>query len=85
MCEFCTQHGEGKTWYLAVENYPRDLLELLNVDRLTQHAATGVHAGRLRQGGLPMLDPLLAHDFGKALNHQEVRVDNMGRQAVSSH
>lgn len=27
MCEFCTQHGEGKKWYLNVENYSRDLLE----------------------------------------------------------
>ena len=27
MCEFCTQHGEGKKWYLAVENYSQDLLE----------------------------------------------------------
>jgi len=27
MCEFCTQHGEGKKWYLTMENYSRDLLE----------------------------------------------------------
>ncbi len=27
MCEFCAQHGEGKVWYLAVENYSRDLLD----------------------------------------------------------
>lgn len=27
MCEFCTQHGEGKKWYLNAENYSRDLLE----------------------------------------------------------
>jgi NAD-dependent dihydropyrimidine dehydrogenase PreA subunit len=27
MCEFCTQHGEGKKWYLNMENYSRDLLE----------------------------------------------------------
>jgi ferredoxin len=27
MCEFCTRHGEGKKWYLAMENYSRDLLE----------------------------------------------------------
>ncbi|MBI5840066.1 MAG: 4Fe-4S dicluster domain-containing protein [Chloroflexi bacterium] len=27
MCEFCTQHGEGKKWYLAMENYSRDLLD----------------------------------------------------------
>lgn len=27
MCEFCTQHGEGRQWYLAMENYSQDLLE----------------------------------------------------------
>jgi len=27
MCEFCTQHGEGKKWYLAMENYSLELLD----------------------------------------------------------
>lgn len=27
MCEFCTQHGEGKVWYLAMKNYSLDLLD----------------------------------------------------------
>jgi ferredoxin len=27
MCEFCTQHGEGKKWYLRMDNYAQDLLE----------------------------------------------------------
>ena len=26
MCEFCTQHGEGKAWYLNAKNYSSDLL-----------------------------------------------------------
>jgi Pyruvate/2-oxoacid:ferredoxin oxidoreductase delta subunit len=26
MCEFCTRHGEGKTWYLNAQNYSGDLL-----------------------------------------------------------
>ncbi len=26
MCEFCTQHGEGKKWYENMENYSRELL-----------------------------------------------------------
>jgi Na+-translocating ferredoxin:NAD+ oxidoreductase RNF subunit RnfB len=25
MCRFCTQHGDGKTWYLQAENYIADL------------------------------------------------------------
>jgi hypothetical protein len=27
MCEFCTQHGEGKKWYLTMENYSIELLD----------------------------------------------------------
>lgn len=27
MCEFCTQHGEGKKWYLRAENYSNALAE----------------------------------------------------------
>lgn len=26
MCEFCTEHGEGKTWYLQMKNYSDELL-----------------------------------------------------------
>ncbi len=27
MCQFCAQHGDGKKWYLTMENYSRDLIE----------------------------------------------------------
>jgi hypothetical protein len=26
MCEFCVKHGDGKKWYLAMENYSWELL-----------------------------------------------------------
>jgi hypothetical protein len=26
MCEFFTQHGEGRKWYLAMSNYSNELL-----------------------------------------------------------
>lgn len=26
MCEFCTQHGEGKQWYLQMQSYSQELL-----------------------------------------------------------
>jgi ferredoxin len=26
MCEFCTEHGEGKKWYLQMKNYANELL-----------------------------------------------------------
>jgi ferredoxin len=25
MCEFCVKHGDGKKWYMAMENYAKDL------------------------------------------------------------
>jgi len=27
MCEFCTKHGEGKKWYLQMQNYSQELLD----------------------------------------------------------
>ena len=36
MCEFCTQHGEGKKWYLTMENYSKDLL---NQNKRRKYAA----------------------------------------------
>ncbi|MCP4230081.1 MAG: 4Fe-4S ferredoxin [bacterium] len=34
MCEFCTEHGEGKKWYLQMKNYAKELyLEELSADR----------------------------------------------------
>ena len=26
MCEFCTEHGEGKKWYLQMKNYAEGLI-----------------------------------------------------------
>jgi ferredoxin len=26
MCEFCVKHGDGRKWYMTMENYSRDLL-----------------------------------------------------------
>ena len=28
MCEFCTEHGEGKKWYLQMKNYSEELLHV---------------------------------------------------------
>jgi ferredoxin len=33
MCEFCTEHGEGKKWYLQMKNYQEELLHA-DLDRL---------------------------------------------------
>ncbi len=39
MCEFCTQHGEGKQWYLQMKNYSQELLHAPLTD--TQKEITG--------------------------------------------
>jgi ferredoxin len=42
MCEFCTEHGEGKTWYLEMKNYADALLyeELSSTQREVVKAST---------------------------------------------
>lgn len=49
MCEFCTQHGEGKKWYENMFNYSRELFLQVNSDgRLKEYLDTfGEH---LREG-----------------------------------
>jgi len=42
MCEFCTQHGEGKKWYLQMKNYSDEMLhqELTPEQKETVNAKT---------------------------------------------
>jgi len=37
MCEFCTQHGEGKKWYFNTKNYATELLNDLERKNLIKH------------------------------------------------
>ena len=49
MCEFCTEHGEGKKWYLQMKNYADELLrqELSAKPKEVTRAATrGERVGR---------------------------------------
>jgi ferredoxin len=43
MCEFCTQHGEGKKWYLAMENYSIELLDQNNRRKYAAEFLNGFH------------------------------------------
>jgi ferredoxin len=43
MCEFCTQHGEGKKWYLAMENYSIQLLDQNNRRQYAAEFLNGFH------------------------------------------
>lgn len=42
MCEFCTKHGEGRKWYLKMENYSQEMLNapLTPEEREASGAAT---------------------------------------------
>ncbi len=40
MCEFCTQHGEGKKWYLEMKNYSDELLSADLNAKETQFSGT---------------------------------------------
>ena len=41
MCQFCAQHGDGKKWYLTMENYSRELLEQEQRIEYMLHFANG--------------------------------------------
>ena len=43
MCEFCVQHGEGKKWYLAMENYSIELLDQNNRRKYAAEFLNGFH------------------------------------------
>lgn len=43
MCEFCTQHGEGKKWYLAMENYSIELSDQYDRRKFTAEFLNGFH------------------------------------------
>src|ERR671912_2728954 len=43
MCEFCTQHGEGEKWYLAMENYSIELLDQKDRRKYAAEFLNGFH------------------------------------------
>lgn len=42
MCEFCTQHGEGKKWYQVMQNYSAELLANEGRRQYIRHFIPGV-------------------------------------------
>lgn len=64
MCEFCTEHGDGKVWYRNAANYSRDLLADLDRRRFIEqfldttikegfHTLGRIEALLKRRGSLP--------------------------------
>ena len=82
MCEFCTQHGEGKKWYLEMRNYSRELLhEGLSP---TQKRATGANTrlewtNRFWQGFiLPAITGVSAAPEARAFSAQSADESKIG-------
>lgn len=62
MCEFCTQHGEGKKWYLQTKNFMNEMLDQATKDfmvdmfeRLEEN--TGNRPSPAPRGDAPPPDP----------------------------
>jgi ferredoxin len=61
MCEFCTEHGEGKAWYLTMRNYSQ---ELLTLDGRQEHIREFFQHFEARTArSLSMLDKIQALPF----------------------
>ncbi len=61
MCEFCTQHGEGKQWYLAAKNYGQEYLEAPERREYVRHFFQDFETSAART--LPWLDAIQALPF----------------------
>ena len=61
MCEFCTEHGEGKAWYLTMKNYSQ---ELLSQNGRAEHIRAFFKDFEIRTAqSLSMLDQIQALPF----------------------
>jgi NAD-dependent dihydropyrimidine dehydrogenase PreA subunit len=65
MCEFCVQHGDGKTWYLEAQNYAADLTHDLERREFVVDFVTGFDR-RMRRN-IPLLKAVKAAP--EALRH----------------
>jgi ferredoxin len=61
MCEFCTEHGEGKEWYLTMKNFSQ---EMLSQNNRKEHIRAFFQNFEARTAGsLSMLDKLQSLPF----------------------
>ncbi|GAF75867.1 unnamed protein product, partial [marine sediment metagenome] len=74
MCEFCTQHGEGKKWYLQAKNYSEELLNEERKRFMTDFFANFEQYVRDRVGPLEKLivaDPAAARGLYPAVVEEQ--------------
>lgn len=67
MCEFCTKHGEGKTWYLNAKNYSDALLDDIRRKRVIKDFFYWVDRSYKRYFNFLSLLPLEAPVIGLPL------------------
>ena len=61
MCEFCTEHGEGKKWYLVMENYSRELFAQKDREKFIENFMADFEADNAK--GLKKLDSIRNKSF----------------------
>lgn len=84
MCQFCTQHGDGKVWYLEASNYSADLeseVERERRDYLTHFISDFDHS---RAMGIAAGDTLARlprplHKLGTSLISRRMRASHFGQ------
>ena len=79
MCEFCTEHGEGRKWYLNAQNYASELQEELHRQKFIAHFYHEVVGKGHRQ--LSLLEKLF---HGKMFLPQKIR-DRRMESSKKSH
>jgi ferredoxin len=83
MCQFCHQHGEGKTWYLKAEHYSAELLANFERRRYLQDFIMEVGNGQVADLEKKFQEarwapPWLRH-LGYRLYEQRYRRDHFGQ------
>ena len=79
MCEFCTQHGEGKKWYLQTKNYNWEILS----EEVRKAMAKDAASPRLEKAVKMFIeyDKMIAADFNAARNMAVSRVEEQKKIA----
>lgn len=82
MCEFCHQHGEGKRWYLLMENYSQELFAKDNRKEFMQdffanfekNVSASIEGGKKLQKA-----PKLVQKVMKSLSVRKYKKDHYGQ------
>ena len=81
MCEFCTQHGEGKKWYLVMSNYSRELYAQRGREEFMEgflaHAENYVYKKTAKLGSIPKIP--LVNRFIRRMAIRQQKAEHWGQ------